>query len=346
MRSLVLLLACACGPALPAVPGRGGPAWIELESDHFTLWTDAGPSRGRELVRDMEHLRQVIYGVAFARFSGKGRSFVIALRDLDEVHVFVPGQFVAFASFPPLDDLRRPTIVLPADHSESYGNVVTHELVHVISNTAIHHQPHWFAEGLAKFFDTTRNDLGCGHVDVGVPADNMVRGLLHQPLLSASSLFACARLGCMDFRFYLTAWALYSYLINAHAAELVGFETALDTGMPEDTARDAAFTSLPRSAIDRELRAWLVLGQHVVWHYTTKLEEHSVVERPLGDADVYATRALLHWVFRDPAFAADLAASLAIDPSHRLALAVQRASARGPAIPEKSAPTITAPRSR
>ena len=329
MRSLVLLLACACGPALPAIPGRGGPTWIELESDHFTLWTDAGPSRGRELVRDMEHLRQVIYGVAFARFAGNDRSFVIALRDLDEVHVFVPGQFVAFAFFPALDDLRRPTIVLPADQRESYGDVVTHELVHVISHTAIRHQPHWFAEGLAKFFETTRIDLGTGHVDVGVPADGMVRGLRYEHLLSASSLFACQRLHCMDGQFYLTAWALYSYLINAHAAELGDFERALDTGMTTETAWDAAFTSLPRSAIDRELRTWLVQGKHAIWHYTTKLEDHPAVERPLGDADVYAARALLRWQFRDPTYAADLAASLAIDRSHRLALAVQRASARG-----------------
>ncbi len=328
---VVVAAGVACGPALPAVPGRGGPAWVEIESEHFTLWTDAGASRGRELVRDMEHLRQVIYDVAFPRFEAKDRSFVIALRDLDEVHVFVPEQFVAFAFFPQLDDLRRPTIVVPAESlPESYGDVVTHELVHVISGTAIHHQPHWFAEGLAKYFETTRIDPANGHVDVGVPSASMVNGLRHQHLLSASSLFACERMGCMDSGFYLSAWALFSFLINAHDDELMRFDAALDTGMPTEGAWDLAFTSLPRDAIDRELRAWLIQGRHVVSHYTARLKDQVVVERPLGDADVYAARALLRLQFRrsDPALAADLAAAFAIDPHHRLALAVQRAAAR------------------
>jgi len=326
MRAL-LLLVVACGAALPEVPSRGGPAWVELESDHFTLWTDAGAKRGRELVTEMEHLRQVTYGVAFRSFVSSERSFVIALRDLDEVRVFVPKQFVAFAFMPALEGLRRPTIVLPADRDPlTYGDVVTHELVHVISHTAIHRQPPWLAEGLAKFFETTHIDTASGAVDVGTAPIGMAQGLREWRPLSAASLFACAEAWCEDFHFYVSAWALYSFLMNAHGDELMAFEMALDRGEPVAATWDATFTTLPRDAIDRELRTWLTSGKHTVWHFRAKLEHHAIVERPLGDADVHAARALLRFVFHrdDPALETDLAAALALDPQHMLALAVQR----------------------
>jgi hypothetical protein len=41
----------ACGPAIPPVHGKGGPAWLELTSEHFTVWTNGDPSRARQLVR-------------------------------------------------------------------------------------------------------------------------------------------------------------------------------------------------------------------------------------------------------------------------------------------------------
>jgi hypothetical protein len=327
IRAALILLA-GCGAALPDVPSRGGPAWVELQSDHFTLWTDAGAKRGRELVTEMEHLRQVTYGVAFRSFVQNERSFVIALRDLDEVRVFVPTQFVAFAFQPNFEGLRRPTIVLPADrNSAQYGDVVTHELVHVISHTAIHRQPPWLAEGLAKFFETTHINAATGAVDVGTPPPGMLLGLRQSRPLSAASLFACDEAFCEDFHFYVSAWALYSFLINAHGEELVAFETALDRGEPVAATWDATFTTLPRDAIDRELHAWLTSGKHSVWHFNAKLEQHAIAERKLGDADVYAARALLRIVFHhdDPALEADLAAALALDPQHWLALAVQHA---------------------
>ena len=65
-RALLLALAACRGPAVPAVPSQGGPAWIELASEHFTVWTDASRGRGVEMIREMEHLRQVVRGVGFA----------------------------------------------------------------------------------------------------------------------------------------------------------------------------------------------------------------------------------------------------------------------------------------
>ena len=47
MRRLVTVawFAAACGAAVPPVPGKGGPAWHELTSPHFVVWTDADGKR-------------------------------------------------------------------------------------------------------------------------------------------------------------------------------------------------------------------------------------------------------------------------------------------------------------
>src|SRR5262249_4027386 len=150
MRWLWLLLVAACGGALLPLPSQGGPAWHELTSMHFILWTDASSARGQELVQQMEWLRSVIFGAAFPDLPPGGKTFVIAFRDIHESRLYTPQYHDAFALAH--GPLHRPMIVLPAD---AYGDhfVITHELTHAISYGSVHHQPRWFAEGLATFFE-------------------------------------------------------------------------------------------------------------------------------------------------------------------------------------------------
>jgi hypothetical protein len=54
------------------VPGKGGPPWIELTSPHFTIWTDAGPERAREIMFEMERLRVILVHAMFPD-SARGR---------------------------------------------------------------------------------------------------------------------------------------------------------------------------------------------------------------------------------------------------------------------------------
>ena len=45
----VLLSMIACAPAIPHLPSQGGPAWFEIKSEHFRLWTDDSIERGRQV---------------------------------------------------------------------------------------------------------------------------------------------------------------------------------------------------------------------------------------------------------------------------------------------------------
>ena len=68
----VLGVVAGCAATFPAVPGKGGSAWLELTSEHFTVWTDADPVTAHELVNELEHARQVIVGIAFPDASRGG----------------------------------------------------------------------------------------------------------------------------------------------------------------------------------------------------------------------------------------------------------------------------------
>jgi hypothetical protein len=321
---------CAHSAAIPPVPGQGGPAWIELTSEHFTLWTDAPIGRARELMREMENLRQVVIGTAFRSVAGPGRSFVIALRDSEEVHGYIPPQFGAISSPPYGNPIHQGLILLPAE-SKNQADEITeaHELTHVISHAVIHHQPRWFGEGLAKYFETIQIDRSAGTVDLGrAPGEQAGRKMVIHHLIPIQKMFACKDLTCADAGFYATAWALFTYLFNTHAEQLARLEKVLaeadTTGQP---VWDQVFPELPVDKLEVDLRQWIVSGSHKVLHFNVKLEEVHATERALGDAEVYAARALIEMAFAGRVAAADanVAAALRIESTNVLALVVGHA---------------------
>ncbi|MGB9083959.1 MAG: hypothetical protein WCC46_04995, partial [Terriglobales bacterium] len=51
----LLIAGCASRPAL----AKDEPKWVEVHSTHFTVLTDAGEKRGREVALRMEQMRAV-----------------------------------------------------------------------------------------------------------------------------------------------------------------------------------------------------------------------------------------------------------------------------------------------
>lgn len=322
IRLLVFLV--GCGSSLPAVPSKGGPAWLELQSEHFTLWTDSSRERGRELIREMEDLRQIVIGIGFPGASGAGRSFVIAVRDDDEAAEFMPGEFAAIAA-PAASYIRQPMILLAAHSKRDADQVITaHELTHTISQSVTRNQPRWFAEGLAKYFETIVIDRRAGTADLGRAPTHRGQPIVMMSLMPLDQMFACNDLTCSDGHFYASAWALYTFLRNRANEELIRYERKLVELNDPDRAWRETFGKTPLSQLEMEMRHWIAHGRHKVLHYIVQLREWPIEERALKDQDVYAVRALLRLQFqerRDDAKALAQAA-LAIDPNHVLARVV------------------------
>jgi hypothetical protein len=272
-------LLSSCGPAIPSLPSKGGPAWRELTTEHFTLWTDTSLSRARQLMRDMEDLRHVVIGIAF-RGGGEGRVLVIALRDDDEVRAFLPGDFKAIAS-DTTTAVFQPMIMIPAD---SHDEVVAHELTHTISQTVIPKQPRWFAEGLAKYFETIKIDRGKGTIDLGRAPTYRGDPIVISRLLPFRELVACEDLTCATPSFYATAWALFTYLMNEKPAEVTSYITMMKTVNLDE--------------LEADVKRWIANGTHKVLHFNARFPTFAVTERELGDGDVHAARALLRLEFQ------------------------------------------------
>jgi hypothetical protein len=294
------------------------------------MWTNSSPNRGRELLREMEQLRQILLDVAFPRAQAKGRILVLAFRNADEVAAYVPRQFSAY-SWSGRGGIYQPLIAVNADAEETDHRVLTHELTHVISYAVIEEQPRWFAEGLAGFFETAKLDPGSSLVNVGAPLELMTRRVRELGLTPMTSMFSCTELACMDDRYYATAWALMSYLANTHAAALLRYQARLSelSGAEQSTAWTEVFPALTPDKLDHVVRDWFFHGPHQVWHYPVALKETQITERPIGDAELYAARGLLrYYADRSGREPPEIATAVKLDATNMIAQLVRAAHAR------------------
>jgi hypothetical protein len=332
---VILALFPACAAGLPATASRGGTRWIELTSEHFTVWTDAEPPRAQELVRKMEHLRHVVSRIAYPTSPTQGRSLVILLRNDQELRAFdFRGEARAYSSLaaPPL---WQPVMVLSLTSGEDGDRLLAHELTHVVSSSVIHEQPRWLAEGMAEFFETMQLNDERTTVMVGAPPQVFV---LPSPLarpVSIAQLFAWRGLSsyAREYSLYAGSWALFAFLLNEHPNELAHYLWLINrTGDPangalrdqQQRAWDVAFPSLPVATLDAALGQWVDDGSHMVLKFLVKRHHWPVVARWMSAADVYAVRALM---LADGAQQArqreELAAALTAEPTNVLAWVVK-----------------------
>ena len=321
-------LAGACGTGFPAAPREGGPRWTELTSEHFTVWTDGDPPRVWEVVRRMERFRQVMVEAAYPRAPASGRVLAIVLRndrELREASNTHEARPFAVGASPPV---WLPTINLSLSSSEQY--TVAHELTHVVSSAVIRHQPRWLSEGMATYFESMQLNADMTMVTFGAES-RRYRGDLH--MAPISELFGWSGMSPVteEHSLYQTAWALFTFLINEHKAELAHYLWLIDHASgPSIEARraqqraawDEAFPSLPVEQLDSELQKWLFYGHHLLLKFYVQAQDKPVTGRTLSDADAYAIRA---FVFGGPTPVqqarerGELAAALAVDPTNVLA---------------------------
>lgn len=218
---LILALSiAACGPAIPHLPSDGGPAWFEIQSDHFRLWTDDSIERGQKLVRDLERRREVIAS-AMGQVSSRATAFVISLRGARERAVYVPLGFVGVA-WGPHNPTGQSGILINADYKDD-DHVVSHELAHVVSLAWFANLPGWLNEGIATYFEMVDVDNDDTSVKIGIPRSDRGDVLRRRLLISVPELFGCSSDRCKDDSFYAASWAVFTLLLNEHYDQLARY---------------------------------------------------------------------------------------------------------------------------
>jgi tetratricopeptide (TPR) repeat protein len=152
----VLCGLCVCAIHAPAAE----PPWLEIHSAHFTVITDAGEKKGREVALRFEQMRSV-----FATLLGKDRLnqslplTILAFKNDKSYYQVAPlhdGQPISVPGFfLPGED--QDFIVLNLFEDESW-RAVAHDFAEMLLNYNYPPAQGWFDEGLAEYFSSIHVD--------------------------------------------------------------------------------------------------------------------------------------------------------------------------------------------
>jgi tetratricopeptide (TPR) repeat protein len=151
---LLTILVCV-GVALPAFSGE--PQWVEIRSPHFSVITDAGDKRGRDVAVRFEQMRAVFGALMVkAKVSTPIPLQIIAFRNSKELRQFSPiwrGKATEVAGLFQGDTDR--CFILLDMSVENPWQTVFHEYAHQLMNGTMSTQlDPWFEEGFAEYFRT------------------------------------------------------------------------------------------------------------------------------------------------------------------------------------------------
>ena len=159
-RDLALLVLLLSLTLRPCFLHAAEPQWQEFRSAHFTVVTDTGDKKGREIVLRFEQMRAVFEQLlARKKVKMPVPLTIFALRDDKRFYQMAPlhnGQPISAPGFfVPGEDHNF--IVLNAFEEESW-RAITHEFAHLLLNYNYPPTQGWFDEGFAEYFSSIRLD--------------------------------------------------------------------------------------------------------------------------------------------------------------------------------------------
>ena len=242
-RLLVSFLFCASVVCLAAPARTKEPKWLRVSSAHFSVLTDAGDDKGREVITRIEQMRDV-----FAQLFRKTKlrlpqpMDVIALRSDEEYIRVAPLRQGKPISAPGcfLSGEDRNFIVLDLAAEDSW-RAASREFARLLLNFNYPPTQDWFDEGFAQYFSSLRlvgNQAQIGGDPIqNLPWERQLPGqasaasnaaksfveLLGQPWLPMADLFMMrATSSGYPPMFYAQSWMVMHYLLNQNKLSEAG----------------------------------------------------------------------------------------------------------------------------
>ncbi|MFL6261899.1 MAG: tetratricopeptide repeat protein [Thermoanaerobaculia bacterium] len=335
MKSFTLLAAALWALAVPAgaLPSPRNP-WIEVRTASFTLFSEAGERKTKEIGEDLERLRdalsQLSPGLAL---SSPTPTYIFVFRDAPS---FQPYQRTYNGK--PLDSggyfLGRQLANYVAINGDQHGDekvIIYHEYLHYLMNNNLAALPLWMNEGLAEYYSTFQ--AAKDEARIGLPVPEHVFWLRQHTFIPFATLFAVTEKSPeyneTDRRggFYAESWALVHYLISGNPErrrQASEYLRLVQAGTPPDQIFAKAFGADP-TRLEHELRIYI---QKKLFDYTRvpirSAASLAVDVKPMARADVlHRLGDLLANLSDDRAAEAGehFRAALALQPDHGPALA-------------------------
>lgn len=305
-------------------------AWTEVRSPHFSVVTDAGEKRGREVALRFEQMRYVFGQLFFKdKVSTPAPLQIIGFRNQREFRQFSPlwnGKPIRVDGLYQ-GGLDRNFILLDLSAEDPY-RIVFHEYAHLLLNGNYPPTQLWFDEGFAEYYSTIK--VGNRDVQIGLPPDGTPETLRENPLAKSVDLFSIKRDSKVynedsDHRsmFYAQSWLIVHYLFDKQKLNEIGnyFNLTENQQAPVAEALQKAF-GLEAAQFDRAVQDFYRGNQIRV--YTFPLPEMETVNfafqhlRPTDAQAVLADAHLHSPDYRNRAIA-EFQQILAADPKNAAA---------------------------
>ncbi len=321
-----------------AVPAGALPSpkssWIEVHTASFTLFSEAGERKTREIGEDLERLRDALSQLSPG----------LTLSSPTPTYIFVFKDAPSFQAYQrtyngkPVDSggyfLGRQLANYVAINGDQHGDeraIIYHEYLHYLMHTNFAALPLWLNEGLAEYYSTFQ--VARDEARIGLPIPEHILWLRQHALIPFATLFAVTdkspEYNETDRRggFYAESWALVHYMISGNPErrrQASEYLRLVQAGTPPDQIFAKAFGTDP-AVLQQELQQYV---RKKLFDYTRLpiRREASVAAdvKPMARADVlYRLGDLLANLGDD--HAADAAeyfrAALALQPDHGQALA-------------------------
>jgi Flp pilus assembly protein TadD len=335
MKSFTLLAAALWAIAAPAraLPSPRDP-WIEVHTASFTLFSEAGERKTKEIGEDLERLRDALSQLSPG----------LALSSPTPTYIFIFQDAPSFQPYQrtyngkPLDSggyfLGRQLANYVAINGNQHGDekvIIYHEYLHYLMNNNFAALPLWMNEGLAEYYSTFQ--AAKDEARIGLPVPEHVFWLRQHTFIPFTTLFAVTEKSPeyneADRRggFYAESWALVHYLISGNPErrrQASEYLRLVQAGTPPDRIFAKAFGADP-TRLEHELRIYI---QKKLFDYTRvpirSAASLSVDVKPMARADMlYRLGDLLANLSDDRAAEAGehFRAALALQPDHGPALA-------------------------
>jgi hypothetical protein len=268
------LSAMLLGLLLSAPAFAAEPSWLEIHSAHFTVITDAGEKKGKEVALRFEQMRSVFAGLLMKdRLNLPVPLTILALKNDKNFYHMAPlqqGQPITVPGFfVPGEDQNF--IVLKLFEEESW-RAVAHAFAHMLLNYNYPAAQGWFDEGLAEYFGSIRvdnkqveiggdpelrpgftEDLLQNQMDVRNPPKSLTELLGGQVWLSMTDLFTMKhdtstyQEGTHRTLFYAQSWMVMHYLLHEKKLPATGtyFDLVLNQRAPAEDAIQKAYGVTP-----------------------------------------------------------------------------------------------------
>ena len=284
---------------------RSEPAtWVEVKSPHFTVITNAGEKRGRQVSGRFEQIRDAFH-MTFPTLNVDPDAPIVVLAvkshkdflDLSPASWLLKGQLRRAGYFLKTPDVNYILLSLDTADENPY-HLLFHEYAHLLLHQGAPMIPLWLDEGIAEYYGNS--DILSKEIFLGKPSSEYVEMLRENRLLPLQTLFTVGpgspyyneqHKGSM---FYAESWALTHSLMTKGFLEkknlIADYLSEIAKGTDPVTAAAHAFGNLDE--LDRDLSSYIRKSSFAALRVkgATRVDPNSFTARVMTSAESEAVR--------------------------------------------------------